>query len=71
LDGTWRAGESKIAPDATVTADQVPKDEVELLDAIIERRLAAQGKTLVDSERIDRLRKAVKDLYAALGGLGD
>ena len=44
LDGTWRAGESKIAPDATVTADQVPKDEAELLDSIIQRRLAAQGR---------------------------
>ncbi len=57
-------------PDATVTADQVSKDEAELLDAIIESRLAAQGKTLVDAERIDRLRQAVKDLNAALGGLG-
>ncbi len=40
-------------PDATVTADQVPKDESALLDAMIESRLAAQGKTLVDAERID------------------
>ncbi len=53
-----------------MTADQVPKDEAELLDAMIEIRLAAQGKTLVDANRIDRLRQAVSDLNDALGGLG-
>ena len=46
------------------------KDEAELLDAMIERRLAAQGKTLIDAERIDRLRQAVSDLNDALGALG-
>ncbi len=71
LDGTWRAVGSQTVPDATVTAVPVPKDEAELLDAMIERRLAAQGKTPIDAERIDRLRKAVKDLNSALGGLGD
>ncbi len=71
LDGTWRAVGSKSVPDATVAADQVPKDETELLDAMIENRLMAQGKTLVDAGQIDRLRKAVKYLNAALGGLGD
>ncbi len=70
LDGTWRAVGSKSVPDATVMADPVPKDEAELLDAIIERRLAAQGKTLIDAERIDRLRQAVSDLNDALGALG-
>ncbi len=70
LNGTWRAAGSKSVPDATVTADQVPKDEAELLDAIIERRLAAQGKSLIDAGQIDRLRTAVNDLNAALGGLG-
>ena len=48
LDGTWRAVESNSVPDATVTADQAPRDEAELLDAIIEKRLATRGKTLVD-----------------------
>ncbi len=71
LDGTWRAVGSKSVPDATVTDDPVPKDEAELLDAIIERRLTAQGKTLIDAGQIDRLRKAVKDLNSAFGGLGD
>jgi hypothetical protein len=70
LDGTWRAVGSKSVPDTTVTADPVPKDEAELLDAMIENRLAAQGKTLIDAGQIDRLRKAVKDLNSALGGLG-
>jgi hypothetical protein len=70
LDGTWRAAGSKSAPDATVTADPVPKDEAELLDVIVERRLAAQGKMLIDAGQIDRLRTAVNDLNAALGGLG-
>ncbi len=53
-----------------MTADQVPKDESALLDAMIESRLAAQGKTLVDAERIDRLRQAVSGLNDALAGLG-
>ncbi len=70
LDGTWRAVGSKSVPGATVTADQLPKEEAKLLGAIIEKRLAAQGKTLIDAERVDRLRKAVKDLNSALGGLG-
>ncbi len=71
LNGTWRAAGSKSVPDATVPADPVSKDEAELLVAMIERRLAAQGKTLIDAGQIDRLRKAVKDLNTALGGLGD
>ncbi len=50
---------------------KVPKDEVELLDAIIEKRLAAQGETLIDAERIDRLRQAVSDFNDTLRGLGD
>ena len=65
------SGWSQSAPDATVTANQVPKDEAELLDAMIERPLAAEGKTLIDAGQIDRLRMAVSDLNDALGGLGD
>ncbi len=49
----------------------MPEDEAELLDAMIEQRLAAQGKTLVDTGQIDRLRQVVSDLNDALGGLGD
>jgi hypothetical protein len=45
LDGTWRAVGSKSVPDATVAADQVSGDEAELLDAKIERRPAAEGKS--------------------------
>jgi len=37
---------------------------------MIERRLAAQGKTLIDAGQIDHLRRAVDDPNAALGGLG-
>ncbi len=70
LDGTWRAVGSKTVPDAMVTADPVPKDEAELLDAMIQRRLAAHGKTMIDAKRIDRLRQAMSDLNDALGGLG-
>ena len=70
LDGTWRAVGSQSVPDATVMADQVPKDEVELLDAMIENRLAAQGKTLIDDAQIASLRKAISDFNAALGALG-
>ena len=70
LDGTWRAVGAKSVSDATVTAEPVPKDEAELLDAMIERRLAAQGKTLIDAGQIDRLRQAVSDLNDALGALG-
>ena len=39
--------------------------------AAIERRLAAQGKMLIDTGRIVRLRKAINDLNAALCELGD
>jgi hypothetical protein len=40
---------------------KVPKDEAELLDAIIEKRLAAQGKTLIAAEPIERLRPEIID----------
>ncbi len=70
LDGTWRAVGSNRRPETTVTPDPAPTDEAALLDAMIERRLAAQGKTLVDAERIDRLRQAVSGLNDALAGLG-
>ena len=69
LDGTWRAVGATSVPDATVV-DPGPKDEAELLDAMIEIRLAAQGKMLIDAGRINRLRQAVSDLNDALGGLG-
>ncbi len=70
LAGTWRAVGSKPAPDATVTADPVPKDEAELLDTMIEQRLAAQGKALVDTGQIDRLRQAMSDLNDVLRDVG-
>ena len=38
---------------------------------MIEKRLAAQGKTLIDAGQMDRLRQAVSDLNDTLGGLGD
>ncbi len=70
LSWSRRGGGSNRGPDATVTADPVPKDEAELLDAMIVSRLAAQGKTPVDADRIDRLRQAVSDLNDALAGPG-
>jgi len=54
---------------ATVTADPAPKEEAELLDAMIEHRLAAQGKVLVDTETMAQLKKVMTDLNDALGGL--
>ncbi len=53
-----------------ITADPAPTDEAALLDAMIEQRLAARGKRSVDDAQIARLRKAINDLDAALGGLG-
>ncbi len=41
---------------------KVLKNEVELLHATIEKRLAAQGKKLIEAERIDRLRCINSDL---------
>lgn len=69
LDGTWRAVGLKSVPDATVTVDPSTIDEAALLDALIEQRLTATGKTLVDAGQIYRLRKAVNDLNSALGEL--
>ena len=71
LYGTWREDRSNRRPNAVVMADPAASNEAELLDAMIERRLAAQGKRLVEAEQIDRLRKTVTDLNTALGGLGD
>ena len=69
LDGTWRAVGLKSVPDATVTVDPSTIDEAALLDALIEQRLTATGKTLVDAGQIYRLRKAVNDLNSELGEL--
>lgn len=41
------------------------------VDAMIERRLVAQGKTLIDADQVARLRQAMSDLNDALGGLGN
>lgn len=70
LSWSRRGGGSSPRPDAAVAVDPSTVNEAALLDAIIAQRLTAQGKTLVDAERIDRLRQAVKDLNSALGGLG-
>ncbi len=51
-------------------ANPGPDSEAALLDAMIEQRLAAKGKRLVDDAQIARLKKAINDLDAALGGLG-
>ena len=56
--------------DAATAADSGPDNEAALLDAMIEQRLAAKGKRLVDDAQIARLKKAINDLDAALGGLG-
>ncbi len=66
LDGTWRAVGSKSVPDATVTVDPVPKDEVELLDAMISRKLERPGKTVVDLKRLDELEEAIDSLKQAV-----
>ncbi len=70
LDRTWRAAGSNRRPDAAVTADPAPNDEAELLDAMIERRLAAHGKTLVDADQVARLKKAISDLNDVLRDVG-
>ncbi len=62
---------ANLGPSSSLLCIVNHKDEAELLDAMIEHRLAAQGKMLIDAGWIDHLRKAVKDLNAALGGLGD
>lgn len=71
LDGTWKA----VGPNRRTTAatkhGPPHEDEADLLDAMIEERLAAKGKRLVDAAQIGRLRQAVNDLDAALGGLDD
>ena len=56
---------------AQIGGDPGPDSEAALLDAMIEQRLAAKGKRLVDDTQIARLRKVINDLDAALGGLGD
>ena len=70
LDGTWRAPGSNRRPDAVVITDPAPSDEAELLDAMIERRLAAHGKTLVDADQVARLKKAIGDLNDVLRDVG-
>ena len=70
LSWSRRGAGSDRRPDATAAADPGPDNEAALLDAMIEQRLAAKGKTLVDDVQIARLRKAINDLDAALLVLG-
>ena len=70
LDGTWRPVGSNRRPDAVVMADPTTSDEAELLDAIIERRMAAHGKTLVDANQVARLKRLVGDLNDVLRDVG-
>ena len=70
LDGTWRPVGSNRRPDAVVTANPAPSEEADLLDAIIERRLADHGKTLVDADQVTRLKRLVGDLNDVLRDVG-
>ncbi len=70
LDGAWRTARSKRRPNAVVMADPAASDEAELMDAIVERQLAAQGKTLVDAAQIARLKKVISDLDDLLRDIG-
>ncbi len=70
LDGTWRAAGLNQRPAAVVMTDPAPSDEAELLDAMIERRLAAHGKTLVDADQVARLKRLVGDLNDVLRDVG-
>ena len=51
-------------------ADPAASDETELLDAMIERQLAAKGKILVDADQIARLKKVIGDIDDVLRDVG-
>ncbi len=65
LSWSRRGAEPNSRSDAATAADPGPDSEAALLDAMIEQRLAAKGKRLVDDTQIARLRKAINDLDAA------
>ena len=46
--------------------DPGPRSEADLLDAMIEERLAAKGKRLIDDEQLGGIGKAISDLYSRL-----
>ena len=53
-----------------MTANPAHSEEADLLDAMIERRLAAQGMTLVDADQVARLKRLVGDLNDVLRDVG-
>ncbi len=69
LDSTWRTAGSKRRPNAVVMADPAASDEAELMDAIVERRLA-KGKILVDADEVARIKKAIGDIDDVLRDVG-
>ncbi len=70
LNWSRRSAGPNSRSDAATAADPGPDDEAALLDTMIEQRLAAKGKRLVDDAQITRLRKMINDLDAALWVLG-
>ncbi len=59
-----KAGSNLMAVDAS------PDNEAALLDDMIEQRLAAKGKRLVDADQVARLKKAISDLNDVLRDVG-
>ena len=70
LGGTWRAARSKRRPNAVVMADPAASDEAELFDTIVEPRLAAKGKILVDADQVAHIKKAIGDIDDVLRDIG-
>jgi hypothetical protein len=57
-------------PTVAMAAQQQPDNEAQIWDALLEQRLAAKGKRLVDEAQFADLRKAIDDLNDVLGKLG-
>ncbi len=70
LGGAWRTAGSKRRPNAVVMADPAASDEAELFDAMIEQRLVAKGKILVNADQVARIKKAIGDIDDVLRDVG-
>lgn len=66
LDGTWRPVGTNQRTDYVETTNPAPSEEADLLDVIIERRMAAHGKTLINADQVARLKRLVGDLNDVL-----
>lgn len=70
LNGAWRAVRSSPKTETVRVREYDSMGDADILDAMIERRLATEGMVRIDVATLTRLKRLISDLDGELRGIG-